>query len=118
MIFKTDVERKLFKIKEIIRKCRQNVKIISRHENLKTMRELIYTEEDIIEEIKSLTAKNYSDGPETDRDGSKGEVWFFGKKIKEKMYYIKLKIIKLKNGDELVILSFHPAVYEMKFPFA
>ncbi|RJR08451.1 hypothetical protein C4588_05535 [Candidatus Parcubacteria bacterium] len=91
--------------------------LAKRKENEEAIDELQYTQEDIRDEINLLSPDDYCKGPEADEDGSKGEIWVFGKKIQEKLFYIKLKIHRLKNGDELIIISFHPAKEKMNFKF-
>lgn len=117
MTLKTDVGRKLFKIKYIINNHSKRVKIKNTDKNTEAKDKFDYEDEEIIEEINSLEAENFVKGAEADWDGSKGEVWIFGKMFKEVMFYIKIKIIKLDDGEELIIISFHPAERELRFPF-
>jgi hypothetical protein len=63
--------------------------------------------------ILSLIYMNYSEGPESDMDGSAGEVWIFGAEISGKNVYIKLK---LDNG-EAKCLSFHQAEHSIRKPY-
>ena len=55
--------------------------------------------------IMRLTPENYYKGPETDRDGSEGEIWIFNHPINNTQLYIKLKLIAKKSF--LKIISFH-----------
>lgn len=55
-----------------------------------------------IDIIINLTERNYSSGPELDRDRN-GDVWIFGCRHEGERIYIKLKL-----DTEAKCLSFHP----------
>jgi len=91
----------------------------SRKENFETLLELGLKYSHVKQEILSLTPKEYSQGPLLDKDQTnyKDEsFWIFGKKIQNKLIYIKLKIRKTNEHEETVCMSFHIAEYKMKFP--
>jgi len=91
----------------------------NRKENFETLLELGLKYSHVKQEILSLTPKEYSQGPLLDKDqiNYKNEsFWIFGKKIQNKLIYIKLKIRKTNDHEEAVCMSFHIAEYQMKFP--
>lgn len=63
--------------------------------------------------ILGLTEENYSNGPETDHDGSSGEIWFFCTLENGQQVYIKLKL----EANKAKCLSFHPAAHSMPQPY-
>jgi len=66
---------------------------------------------EIEEIIMNLTVRNYSSGPEPDRD-AEGDVWIFGYWNEKELIYIKLKL-----DDKAKVISFHSAEHKMDFPF-
>ena len=65
--------------------------------------------------IKSLTFQDYVEGPLTDTLNKLGDMWVFGKSVKNKDIYIK---ITLGNpGCPTICISFHIAEHPMKYPF-
>ncbi len=84
---------------------------------LYTLLDLEYDSSDIIDRLKELTVREYS---ETlfDRDDDKPPLLFvFGKDINSKQVYIKLKI-KGERSKRVLCLSFHYAERQMEFPYA
>ena len=82
-----------------------------------TLQELEYDSEDIVERLKELELKDYS---ETlfDKDDDKPPLLFvFGKEINSRQVYIKIKI-KGEAEKRVLCLSFHYAEREMHFPYA
>lgn len=82
-----------------------------------TLVDLNYDAYDVVERLKELTVRDYS---ETlfDRDDDKPPLLFvFGKDINNKQIYIKLKI-KGEKKKWVLCVSFHYAKWEMKFPYA
>ena len=63
--------------------------------------------------ILGLTERDYCRGPETDEDGSAGEIWFFGESFNGSAIYIKLKL----DDTAAKCISFHCADYPMRFPY-
>ncbi|RJQ42376.1 MAG: hypothetical protein C4545_04735 [Anaerolineaceae bacterium] len=86
----------------------------------KTMLGLSFTEKQIVEVIEELSLEDYTEGPLEDRD-FRGMVWIFGKCIKDKEVYIKLKISELDDlGNKvasLICLSFHFSEKPLKYPY-
>lgn len=84
---------------------------------------------DVIKEVvKELRVRHYSSTEDDINSNFKDEqVWIFGitKNLidKEEKFYVKLKVRQFKNGDFLLIMSFHPErprdlKDELKFPYA
>lgn len=68
-------------------------------------------------EIYNLTTNHYSSGPDPDY-GEPGEVWVFGKEIRGREVYIKLKVSAADIGKIAKCLSFHIADRPIKYPYA
>ena len=82
-----------------------------------TLADLEYDTTDIVQRLKELTIREYS---ETlfDRDDDKPPLLFvFGKDINSRQVYIKIKIKGTEN-KYILCLSFHYAEKEMTFPYA
>lgn len=69
------------------------------------------------DEIRKLSYKNYFNGPSPDRAGKPGDWWEFGKRVKRKEVYIKLKIYKINGKKRAKCMSFHIAERPIKYPF-
>ena len=82
-----------------------------------TLLDLDYDSTDIVERLKELTIKEYSETL-VDKDDLNPPVLFvFGKDINGKQIYIKLKI-KEKQKRHVLCVSFHYAKEKMLFPYA
>lgn len=67
--------------------------------------------------IEYLKVQHYSKGPEPDNnDKYNHNWWFFGRKIDNKLFYIKIRISNI-GKKQVVCLSFHPAKYPIEFPY-
>ena len=89
--------------------------VVNREKNNDTLRRFGYTlktQEDI---IFGLKPENYVKGPEQDRD-MPGEFWFFGKKSKGQLLYIKLKLMEDGPITRSKCVSFHVAESPLSFP--
>lgn len=86
-----------------------------REKNLETLLELeiLSSKSFYIDEINKLTYKNYFRGPVTDTQNS-GDYWEFGTEISSKQIYIKINYGL--SGKPCILISFHFAEREMKFP--
>ncbi|MCR4687199.1 MAG: hypothetical protein K5659_06480, partial [Lachnospiraceae bacterium] len=97
----------------LIRKKKDDVK----HSTPYTLLDLGYGKEEVVQRLKELTIKEYSEAL-IDRDDVNLPILFvFGKDINGKLIYIKLRI----KGDQkkrILCVSFHYATWEMKFPYA
>ena len=80
--------------------------IVTRPKTQDTMIALGLTENDVKDETLSLSAKDFCEGPVND-EGIKGEVWKFGKVIRGKEVYVKIKLVGDEKGQAVRILSFH-----------
>ena len=65
--------------------------------------------------IESLCVEDYVDGPIVDTLNRLGEMWVFGKDVKEREVYIKIMISNI-NGQTICI-SFHLAESPLSYPF-
>lgn len=79
------------------------------------MKALEFSKNDSIDEILTLTCKEYSSGPKKD-DNANGDVWIFGKIIAGKLIYIQLKIDCINGRKIAKCLSIHPAEFNINFP--
>lgn len=80
---------------------------INRRKNLHTLALLGITWNDAKEEIYGLSASDYFQGPEVDRDFPSTDLfWMFKKNIDGQVIYIKFKILCLEDGSVKVV-SFH-----------
>jgi len=109
MTSKADVNNFLRDLKRIA--SRKGVNLIKRDKNELAKQGL--TMLDFQNEIMSLNYKDYSTGPEPDKD-LQGDVWVFGKAVGSEQYYIKLKVSSNKNSA--ICLSFHPADRPLSYP--
>ena len=95
---------------------KNGISVVSRESNLKALAGLGLTKKDRKKEIMTLSVTDYCQGPEPDHSRP-GKIWIFGKKIKQKNIYIKLKIADTGNQKIAKCLSFHPAIFPLNFPF-
>ncbi|MBR1871753.1 MAG: type II toxin-antitoxin system MqsR family toxin [Bacteroidales bacterium] len=65
--------------------------------------------------VKNLQAQDYIEGPVIDTLNTAGEMWVFGKDVKEREVYIKITL-GYENGQTICI-SFHIAEHPMHYPF-
>ncbi len=65
--------------------------------------------------VKNLLVHDYVEGPVIDELNKNGEMWVFGKDVKEREVYIKITL-GYENGQTICI-SFHIAEHPLKYPF-
>ena len=65
--------------------------------------------------VKNLFVHDYVEGPVIDELNKKGEMWVFGKDVKEREVYIKITL-GYENGQTICI-SFHIAEHPLIYPF-
>ena len=65
--------------------------------------------------VKNLQVQDYVEGPVIDELNKSGEMWVFGKDVKEREVYIKITL-GYENGQTICI-SFHIAEHPLKYPF-
>lgn len=78
-----------------------------------TMLALDYDTDDVKDELLSLTEKDYLETILDDKDSSKPPFWVFGKAIKCKDVYIKVKI-RDKARCKVFCVSFHYSRFPLK----
>ena len=80
--------------------------------------ELDYYKEDVIKELKSLKVSNYYTTLKDENNTIYNEYYYvFGKIIKKRMIYIKVKIQSM-NNKQVLCMSFHFSKFEMtRFPY-
>lgn len=81
-----------------------------------TLVDLDYDVDDVIKNLKELRIEDYSETLYDMDDANPPLLFVFGKDIRGRQIYIKVKI---KNGRSRRVLcvSFHYAEYKMKFPY-
>ena len=109
------------KVRALLREFRSLVNskdfyVIDRYENIEGLIALGITEKIRKKELLSLNVLNYSSGPTSDEDHP-GEVWIFGKTVRSKEVYIKLKISQQSRFNKAICISFHPAERPLDYPF-
>lgn len=82
-----------------------------------TMLDLDYDASDIVERLKELTFREYSETLVDKDDTNPPLLFVFGKDINGKQIYIKLKI-KGSQMRHVLCVSFHYAEEKMTFPYA
>ena len=65
--------------------------------------------------IKEITVEDYSEGPIIDAINKFGEMWVFGKDVKEQEVYIKISLGHPNSST--ICISFHKAEHPLKYPF-
>lgn len=81
-----------------------------------TLLDLEYETIDVVERIKELTVREYSETL-IDKDNTEPPLLYvFGKEINDRLVYIKLKI-KEAQKKYVLCVSFHYAEKEMRFPY-
>lgn len=65
--------------------------------------------------VKSLQVQDYVEGPVVDELNKMGEMWIFGKDVKEREVYIKISLGN--EGGQTICISFHIAEYPLKYSF-
>lgn len=92
------------------------VHLIPRDVNRQTLLYLGLTKRNLEEILLGLTVLDYCRGPEPDRD-KQGEIWEFGKEVKDENIYIKLKVTEVGGKKIAKCISFHIAKYVLKYPY-
>lgn len=113
MATKEEVERFLNRMTEKI-KVFGIIYRDDRGKNHQTLADLEITPKFRDSVVLNLNVDDYSEGPVIDTLNKYGEMWIFGKDIKEKEVYIK---ITLDAGTRALCISFHIAEHKMNYPF-
>lgn len=91
--------------------------LVEREKNMKALTNYNIPIDSVKYFIEYLEVKHYWKGPEPDdQDGYDHNWWFFGRKIDNRMFYIKIRI-RTKGNQQVVCLSFHPAKDSITFPY-
>lgn len=89
-----------------------------REKNMNTLATLEMDVEDVREIMLLLTPDDYYSGPLKD-SSIEGDLWVFGKIVKGKEVYIKMKLSVDKRSQSVRVLSFHfperPLNYHFKY---
>ncbi len=86
-----------------------------REKNRKALAELDITNVDRVAIIKTITVKDYSEGPIKNMLNRFGDLWVFGKDVKGQEVYIKI-CYGVPNMSTICV-SFHVAEFPMKYPY-
>ena len=65
--------------------------------------------------VKNLYVQDYVEGPVIDELNKKGEMWVFGKDVKQREVYIQITLGYDKG--QTICISFHIAEQPLKYPF-
>lgn len=65
--------------------------------------------------LKNLEVEDYYQGPTADTMYNDADLWVFGKEVKGTEVYIKITLGI--NGGKTICISFHPAEFQMNYPF-
>ena len=71
-----------------------------------TLADLDFDTDDVRDELLSLTAEDYLETMKDDKDAARPPFWVFGKDVKHKPVYIKIKI-RSKTNCKVFCVSFH-----------
>ena len=65
--------------------------------------------------IKEIAVEDYSEGPIVDTINKFGDMWVFGKDVKQQEVYIKISLGRPNSST--ICISFHKAEHPVKYPF-
>lgn len=107
---------KEFDIEENLRIIRSKKKGKEQYSTPYTLVDLEYDASDVVERLKELTIKEYSETLVDKDDLNPPLLFVFGKDINNRQVYIKLKL-KTKPTEYVLCVSFHYAEQVMSFPY-
>lgn len=90
--------------------------LVSREKNQRTMLDLELSYRDVGHQLLGLSVEDYCQGPCPDT-AVNGLVWIFGKKVKGREIYIKLKMTGDHRAEVVRLLSFHDAMAPLRYPY-
>jgi len=108
-------------VESFLKRFHQKLKVFSiifrddRGKNTQTLAELEITPKYRESIIKELKVEDYSQGPIVDTLNHFGDMWVFGKDVREREVYIKISLGR--DNCQTICISFHIAQYKMKYPF-
>jgi len=86
-----------------------------RGKNTQTLAELEITPKYRESIIKKIQVEDYSQGPIVDTLNHLGDIWVFGKDVKEREVYIKISLGR--ENYQTICISFHVAEHKIEHPF-
>ena len=110
----TEINDFLFKFK-FFAQIPGQFSFVERHKNLQALADLGITQVEALNAILQLTYRNYSSGPEPDRDYYGRKVWIFGYSLEGEEIYIKLADDLSYNIAKCI--SFHKADFTIAYPY-
>lgn len=111
----------LAEVQKFLNDFHQKVKVFDilfleeREKNMTSLKQLDITREERLEVVNSIEVTDYSEGPIKNMLNAWGDLWVFGKDVKEQEVYIKISY-GLPNKSAICI-SFHIAEHPMKHPY-
>lgn len=86
-----------------------------RGKNTQTLLDLEITKDYRNKMLKSLTKKDYCEGPLEEKLYGGSDMWVFGKDIKGREVYIKISLGY--KGSQVICISFHIAEHPLIYPY-
>ena len=105
-----------FSIEENLRIIRSKKKGKEQYSTPYTLMDLEYDASDVVERLKELTIREYSETLVDKDDLNPPLLFVFGKDINHRQVYIKLKL-KAEPTEYVLCVSFHYAEQGMSFPY-
>jgi hypothetical protein len=90
--------------------------LVWNNKNGKTLLELDYNAEDVVEELLKLNVDDYSHSLPDEKNNNPPYLHVFGRIIKEKEIYIKLKV-RTSNEKRIICISFHYPEHTINYPY-
>ena len=108
-------------VEVFLKRLKEKIKVFDiifrddRGKNLQTLATLEITPTYRKQVILNIEPEDYSEGPIVDTLNKMGEMWAFGKNVKEQEVYIKITLGQPNNST--ICISFHLAEHPMNYPF-
>ncbi len=100
------IEKRLAQIKKAV-ELKHYVYWGKRPGNRNFLASRAWSVKDVERVIEGLTIASYHQEPESDRDGSNGEVWKYFHPSSGEIIYIKMKLAHIEEVDFVTVMSFH-----------
>lgn len=94
------------------------IDFVPRGKNIEGIKKLGITIKMAKKMLCELAVENYVLGPEKDEKHGTRDIWVFGLKGRRMEIYIKIKLYEGGGVLRSKCLSFHPAEYPLRYPFA